>query len=565
VKRGGRAIYASVEQLVPGDILELSIGTYVPADARLLRCDDLTVDESMLTGESVPVEKAVRPVRADAPLRERTNMVFRGTAVTGGSGLAAVVRIGPNTEVGEIQRMIGGNRPPATPMQRQLHEVGTQLAVISGGVCVVVLGVGLLRGFGAIRMVQTAINLAVAAVPEGLTMVATTTLALGMNRMRKRNVLIRRLAAVESLGSVQTFCLDKTGTLTRNEMVVDRVQLGGDRELRVVEGKLQEGEHVVDPAEDRDLRALLEMAVLCNDAEPGSPGEDGDGPKGSPTETALVKLALDAGLDVEGLRADHTRQRTVRRTQETPLMRTLHFRRGRSKLLAVKGQPRALLERCHRCRQGGEVRELTGEVRASIQAENERMAGNALRVLGIACRDGKGTDESDGDGLIWLGLAGIADPIRPGIKELIQVFHRAGVNTTMITGDQSATAYAIARQLELAADEEPLDGLDSGELDKLDRNVLENLVQDIEVFSAVSPAHKLQIVQALQGARVVVAMSGDGVNDGPALHAADVGVAMGGSGTEVARETADVVLEDDDLRTMADAIEQGRTIYNNTR
>ncbi len=547
-------------ELVPGDVIVIEPGTQIPADARLFTADQLSVDESALTGESLPVAKSPSATcLADTALGDRIVMLYKGTLATGGSGQAMVVATGSATEIGLIQQLASEAHAPDTPMQRQLDQLSTQLALISGAVCAGVFGFGLLRGYGLLPMLKSSVSLAVAAVPEGLPTVATTTLALGIREMSKRNVAIRKLAAVETLGSVQTFCMDKTGTLTENRMRVVSVVDGLTRH-RVARGRFEDLE---DGGESERLRRLLEVIVLCNDTQLNGEGEP-PSLDGSPTEIALVELALLRGVDVAALRRTLPRLDVHYRAEARPWMTTVHARPEGRRLVAVKGSPAEVLAMCGSILRDDGLHPLDDETRVQVLAHNEAMAGEALRVLGVACADiGEGEDENNA-ALTWLGMVGMADPLREGIPDLIKRFHAAGVETVMITGDQSATAYAIGRELGLA-NGGPLQILDASSLEKVDENLLAALVRKVHVFARVSPKHKLRIVQALQRSGRVVAMTGDGINDGPALKAADIGVAMGGSGTDVARSMADVVLEDDNLHTMTTAISQGRTIYANIR
>jgi Ca2+-transporting ATPase len=565
VVRDGKPRTVQGDEIVPGDLLVLRPGSYIVADARLLDASHLSVDESVLTGESLPVIKDTAPLPLhDIPLGDRVNMVYMGTLVTGGQGFAVVVATARFTELGRIQELIGEARPPETPMERQLDRMGNQLVLISVGVCGLVFLIGLLRGYGLLQMLKNAISLAVAAVPEGLPTVATTTLALGVREMRRRNVLIRHLNAVETLGSMQTICLDKTGTLTFNRMSVIEVYAGG-RRLAASDGRFLAEGIPVDPYGCEELLRLLHVSVLCNETEI----EGGSGQyslQGSSTENALVLLAMDAGIDVLSLRERHPLLRISHRSENRNHMATVHEVFGRTRFTAIKGSPLEVLAMCRWHIRDGSRQRLTEEIRLDIEAINERMAGNALRVLGLAYgyqweNEGEPGPE---DGLIWLGLIGMADILRPGMKELVHAFHGAGIDTVMITGDQSPTAYAIGDALELSRGE-PLNILDSTQLGSVDAEVLDAIARRVDVFARVSPAHKLRIVQAMQRAGKVVAMTGDGINDGPALKAADIGIAMGNTGTDVAREVADVVLEDDNLETMIAAVSQGRTIYSNIR
>jgi len=559
-----------VEDIAPGDLLVLRPGSYIAADARLLEAQHLSVDESALTGESMPVDKTSdRLDSSDLPLADRTNMVYMGTLVTGGQGLAVVVATGQFTEMGQIQCLIGEARPPATPMEQQLERMGTKLAFISGAICLGIFAIGMLRGYGFLRMLKTSISLAVAAVPEGLPAVATTTLALGIGRMRKHHVLIRHLEALETLGSVQTICLDKTGTLTLNEMSVREIYSGMES-LRVREGRFSTESGDKNPYLFEELLKLLHVSVLCNESEIFK-AEQGFTVTGSSTENALINMALSTGVNVADLRQTFPLVKVIHRSETRNIMFTIHEIRGMpTKTLAVKGSPPEVLGSCKWHMKDGMKVELTEDDRETIIAANEEMAGRSLRVLGMAyavLEDGLEFEENGDarvDELVWLGIVGMADPVRSGVKDLIGAFHQAGIGTVMITGDQAATAYAIGKELDLAAGGE-LEILDSRNLSDMPPDVLRALSERMHIFARVSPAHKLQIVKALQESGKVVAMTGDGINDGPALRAASIGVAMGHSGTDVAREVADVIIEDDNLETMIVAISQGRTIYNNIR
>ncbi len=562
LRREGVVQEIPAAEVVPGDLVLLAPGTHVPADMRLLESKRLSVDESPLTGESLPSEKTADAVLdAETPLAERRNMVYMGTVVTGGSGLGLVTGTGADTEIGAIQSLVAGARPPETPMQRQLEGLGTRLGVLSGAVCAGVFVIGLLRGQGLFAMLKSSVSLAVAAVPEGLPAVATTTLALGIQNMRKHRVAIRRLDAVETLGSVQVFCMDKTGTLTLNRMTA--VAIHTDARLRVADGEIRSGDRPVEVAGAPAVQGLLEVVSLCSETELEGP-EDAPVLAGSPTENAMVRLALEAGIDVRALRRDRPRRKVVYRAEGRPYMRTVHELPDGGLLAAVKGSPAEVLEMCATELVDGEIRELDASRRDAILQENEAMAGDALRVLGAARGVVTGVEDSGRGQLTWLGMVGMADPLRTGMADLVAVYHRAGVDTVMITGDQSSTAYSIGSQLGLSRDR-ALRIMDSTHLEKVEPELLAGLVRDVHVFSRVSPAHKLEIVRAFQESGRVVAMTGDGVNDGPALKAADIGVAMGQGGTDVAREMADVVLEDDNLQTMTVAIRQGRAIYDNIR
>jgi len=557
VIRGGRRAEVSAEQLVPGDLLDLRPGSIIAADARLIGADRLMVDESPLTGESMPVLKSTATLEdADAPLAERSNLVFMGTSVVSGRGRALVVATGRQTEFGLINSLVDESRPPPTPLQAQLEGLGARLVLVSGAICGLVFLLGMFRGYGLLPMLRSSISLAIAAVPEGLPAVATTTLALGIRAMRRHKVLIRQLRAVEGLGSVQVVCFDKTGTITFNRMTVAGVSAGHHR-LRI-------GDEIGGRLQGDELARLLEIAVLCNEADlRGAKGSYDI--SGSPTEAALIRLALDCGLDVEEVRRRHPVMGVEHRAEDQQFMVTTHRCDDGGRLLAVKGSPGAVLELCSWRMVGGERHPLSADDAALVAAENESMAGEGLRVLGVACASREDGDDLElKNGLCWLGLVGMTDPVRSGMAHLVESFHAAGIRTVMITGDQRATARAVAKQLGLNGTA-PLSVIDAATLAGMPAHELGDVARRADVFARVSPRHKLEIVRAFQAAGQVTAMTGDGINDGPALRAADVGVAMGRDGTDLARQVASVVLETDDLETMLEAIRRGRTIHGNIR
>ena len=555
VLRDGQAGRVPATEVVPGDLLLLAPGTIVPADARVVEGAELGADESALTGESATAGKTDAPVAPGAPLAERASMIHRGSTIVAGRGRAVVTATGSGTEIGTIQSLAATTRPPATPLERQLDHLGRVLAIASLVACGAVFAIGRLRGHGVVAMLETSVALAVAAIPEGLPTVATVTLALGIRRMRAFNVLVRQLDAIETLGAVDVVCFDKTGTLTENAMSVRRIVAGGRRFDRAAPGFVPAGPCGT-TAEATGLRRLLEVGMLCNDAI-DSP--DGNGPNGSATERALLWAAAGAGLDVQALRAACPLEGRVDRAPMRRYMRTTHRTQG-GRRVAVKGSPAEVLALCAFHLADGKETHLLAADRVRIAAENEALAGDGLRVLGFAA----GGADDPPDKLVWLGLAGLADPVRPGLRALMQTLHAAGVETVMITGDQSLTAYAIARELDLSAGR-PIEILDGPAIEATPLDELAGLAARAQVFARVSPAHKLQIVQALQRAGKVVAMTGDGINDSPALRAADIGLAMGRGGTDAARQMADVVLADDNLATIAVAIREGRTIHRSIR
>jgi P-type Ca2+ transporter type 2C len=569
VRRDKKTREIDAAEIVPGDVLVLRPGQYIAADARLVEAKRLSIDESALTGESVPAEKKSWVLSDEnVPLSDRSNMCYMGTLITGGQGLAVVVATARFTEMGKIQALVGEAEAPKTPMERQLDQIGTQLVIASSALCGIVFAVGFLRGYGFLLMFKMAISLAVAAIPEGLPTVATTTLALGIREMRGHNVLIRRLDAVETLGSVQVICLDKTGTITMNRMSVIELYVGG-KLINVSEQKLPLFSGRIDSVFLQETAGLMVCSALCNESEVIE-NSQGYVVNGSPTENALVYMAMGSGLDVLNLKEDFPLIKMIHRSERRNMMMSLHKTAHGKMLVAVKGSPSEILALCARQMRRGETVPFRDEQHRVVQTENEHMAGRALRVLGVAyalidCDKNVVDDEKIlANDLIWLGLVGMADPIRKGVKELTAQFHKAGIKTVMITGDQGPTAYAIGKELNLSG-EEQLRILDSTTFAGLEPEAMQALCQQAHVFARVSPGHKLQIVQGLQGASKVVAMTGDGINDSPALKAADIGVAMGKTGTDVAREVADVVLENDNIETMIVAVSQGRTIYANVR
>lgn len=561
------------ENVVKGDILVLKPGVYIAADARIIAVNNLTIDESALTGESIPITKNPTLLNSDinnnnsedVPLADRLNMIYKGTLVMNGEGLAAVVATGKFTEVGKIQQLVSEATTTQTPLAKQLDQVGSQLVFIAMGLCCLVFGIGVIRGYNLLAMLQSSISLAVAAVPEGLPTIATTTLALGIRDMRKNKVIVRSLNAVEALGSVQTICLDKTGTLTENKMSVVEI-FTDSKHIQVRDHEFITGEKIINPYSYNELLKLIHVGVLCNESEVSKKNNSEYLVTGSATENALIHTAIAAGVDVIALKEKYPLLQTNLRSENRNLMSTIHGTDNCQQMVAVKGNPTEVLQLCQQWMKNDEIVSLTAESRQKIEIENDRLAGKALRVLGVAYGyiqevENKNNHESD---LIWLGLVGMADPIRKGAKELIANFHKAGINTVMITGDQSPTAYAIAKELELNRHPQ-LEILDSNNLSNLTPEALAALSDKVDVFARISPSNKLQIVQALQTSGKVVSMTGDGINDAPALKAAQVGVAMGKEGTDVAREVADIVLEDDRLETMMIAVSRGRTIYNNIR
>src|SRR5262245_805934 len=562
VRRDGREVMVPAHELVPGDLLLLRTGHTIAADARLAEVDHLAIDESTLTGESLPVTKTAALIcEADAPLPERLNMVFAATVVAEGSGIAVVVGTGRETEIGRVRALVAATTTAATPLERQLDHLGGQLVAASLGFCGLALGLGLLRGVPALEMLRTALSLAVAAVPEGLPAVATTTLALGMHRMMKERMLVRRLAAVEGLGATTVICLDKTGTLTENRMTATAWHLGRREYLAAPKGG--EGGAPNGAARDREpdqlLARALAIGVLCNEAELA---EDSDEIAGSSTEAALLTAALDFGIDCRTLRRQFPMQELRPRRNGDNWMATVHKESATERLVMVKGAPEEVLALSGSWLDGDATRPLTRESRAEILAANGRIAAQGMRGLALAFKQIPSHAEAIYEDLAWVGLVALSDPVRPGVREAIQACERAGIRPVILTGDQARTASAIYRDFDPTGRRSPR-VIEASQLSDLDPAALVELVAEVDIFARVSPAHKHQIVRALQAGGHVVAMTGDGINDAAALRAADIGVAMGARGTDVARDVADVVLMDDDFASIVRAVEQGRTIHAN--
>ncbi|MEW6635264.1 MAG: HAD-IC family P-type ATPase [Actinomycetota bacterium] len=567
VLRDGRKLQLSASQLVPGDVVELQSGDRVPADMRLLSERNLRTEEAALTGESVPVEKEAHPVAEDLPLAERSSMVYGGTLVSYGSGAAVVVATGDRTELGRISSMLGETTEVETPLTRQLATVGKWLTVAIVVVAAVLFAVGMLRGYPLVDATLAAITLAVGAVPEGLPAIVTIALAIGVQRMAGRRAVIRRLPAVETLGSTTVICTDKTGTLTRNEMTVRELwtPAGGSYEVGGA-GYAPEGSLSQDGSESgktpEDAGRLLLAGVLSNDA--ALVREDGVWRvAGDPTEGALLAAARKAGIDLEEARAGHARLDAIPFESEHKYMATLNAVPGEDggQEIFVKGAPEVVLGRCETLADG---RPLDPE---SVLERVEQMAARGMRVLALASRRPgerlqRLSEEDVEGGLSLLGLAGMIDPPRPEAVEAVRACREAGIEVKMITGDHASTAAAIGEQLGLKAAEGAVTG---ARLEGLSEDELREIAVRTDVFARVAPEHKLRLVRALQSQGEVVAMTGDGVNDAPALRQADIGVAMGITGTDVSKEAADIVLTDDNFASIAAAVEEGRRVYDNLK
>ncbi|MEQ6292105.1 cation-translocating P-type ATPase [Vogesella sp. GCM10023246] len=568
VLRGGERHAVEADRLVPGDIVLLQSGDKVPADLRLLDTRSLRIDEAALTGESVPVDKHSAPLPADTELAERSNMAYAGTLVSFGQAHAVVVATGSDTELGRINAMLGSVPAQQTPLSRELARFARQLTAVIVAVALATITLGIVwRGYPWQAMFMAGVGLAVAAIPEGLPAIVTITLAIGVERMARQRAIMRKLPAVETLGSVTVICSDKTGTLTRNEMTASHVQLR-DGLLQVSgsgyapEGGLFRHGQPQQYGSHAGLDALLQAAALCNDARLQAVAADWH-LLGDPTEGALLTLALKAQLPLDELQQRLPRRDAIPFESEHRFMATLHHDHNGQRLILLKGAPEVVLARVsHELAAGG--------VQAANlpwwQQQAARLAGDGGRVLALASRQQPHsgcelTFDDVAGGLTLLGLVALLDPPRDEAKQAVAMCRAAGIRVKMITGDHAATAAAIGRQLGIG------DGraLNGHEIDALDDAALAAAVQQVDVFARASPEHKLRLIAALKRHGEVVAMTGDGVNDAPALKQADVGVAMGGKGTEAAKEAAEMVISDDNFATLVSAVREGRTVYDNLK
>ncbi len=539
VLRDGKVIQIPGREVVPGDVVLLEAGDAICADGRLLECASLKCAESALTGESLPVEKDIAPISGDVPLGDRKNMVFSGCFVTYGRGRFLVTSIGMGTEMGKIAALLKSTEEKKTPLQVSLDQFGRRLSMIILVICAILFGVSVLvRHENVMNAFLFAVALAVAAIPEALSSIVTIVLSFGTRKMAAENAIIRKLQAVEGLGSVSVICSDKTGTLTQNKMTVKKIYAGG----RIIDAKDADFH---DPVQE----PLLRTALLCSDATVNESGEVGD-----PTETALVRLGEDNGFDEE-----QTRQRWPRLTEipfdsDRKLMSTVHEMAG-GMLMVTKGAVDVLMDRCV----------ISPEERAAVEAVNEEFSNAGLRVLAFACRriDRAEVCLADEDGLDFLGLIAMMDPPREESKAAVTECIAAGIRPVMITGDHKVTASAIAREIGILT--EGTEAVDGAAIDGLSDEELREFVPKVSVYARVSPEHKIRIVRAWQDRGNLVAMTGDGVNDAPALKQADIGVAMGITGTEVAKDAAGMVLADDNFATIVRAVKNGRNVYANIK
>lgn len=542
VLRDGRKHTVESWELVPGDVVILSAGDMVPADIRLIRSVELKAEESALTGESVPTEKEADAIcPEDAALAERRNTVFASTGIASGAGVGIVAATGMDTGVGQIARMLEREKAPQTPLQQKLKQTGKVLGIGVVIICAVIFALGLIQKAEPLEMFMIAISLGVAAIPEGLTAVVTIVLAMGIKRMAQKRAIVRHMPAVETLGSTQVICSDKTGTLTQNKMTV-AVFSGAYGEERL---------------DGQTAQFALELATLCNNSEDENGRITGD-----PTETAFLRACRRSKGELE---QEYPRMGEIPFSSARKMMTTAHRTEHGYRIIS-KGAPDVLIARCSQMRKASTTAPLSGSFKAKILSDNAELAGRALRVLAVAYKDVSalpGDDEELESGLIFCGLIGMEDPPRPGVKAAVSQCKRAGIIPVMITGDHAATALAIAGRIGIAGAGDKV--MTGGELDRLSEGELSQKIFEYRVFARVSPEHKVKIVKAFQRRGMVVAMTGDGVNDAPALKSADIGCAMGKNGTEVAKSAADMVLTDDDFSTIVSAVREGRGIYKNIR
>ena len=574
VLRDGREVLIDAAEVVPGDIILLESGDRVPADGRLIEAIDLRTNEAALTGESTPVEKDVEPVRPDAPVGDRKCMVFMGTHTIYGRGRAVITATGMNTEFGKIAGMIQEAEEKTPPLKEKLNRFAKKLSKFIVFVVVLIFVLEVLRNPGStdlLKFFMVSVALAVSAVPEGLPAIVTIGLALGARELAKHNAVIRKLAAAETLGSTTVICSDKTGTLTKGEMTVRRVYCNGKTYEVTGSGYEPTGEFLlnskpVNPDEDEALSLLLRIGLLCNNSRLIR-NEEGWNVTGDPTEGALIVAAAKLGFAQEELERLYPRIAEIPFSSERKRMTTVHETPQGEVYAYVKGAPEVILERCSRILEGGVERRLTAEKRRAVLKINEEFAEDALRVLGMAYRrldapKKRYTEKIESD-LVFVGLMGMIDPPREEVRDAIRLCKKAGIKPVMITGDHKLTAVAVAREIGMLENGGLV--LTGEELDRLSDEEFERIVEDVKVYARVSPEHKLRIVRALKKKGHIVAMTGDGVNDAPALKNADIGVAMGITGTDVTKEASDMILMDDNFATIVNAVKHGRIIYDNIR
>ncbi|MFW5790716.1 MAG: cation-translocating P-type ATPase [Bacillota bacterium] len=571
VLRDGEKSEIEAKKLVPGDLIFLEEGDSIPADARLLTSKNLSINEAALTGESESVAKnADEELGEDKALADRSNMVYMGTTVVRGAAKVIVTATGDKTEIGKIGAMLDDTKEAKTPLEERLDKLGKSLVVITLFVIAILTGIGILMGRSLYTTVSTGIALAIAAVPEGLPIIATITLAIGMKKMVKNNALTRELLAVETLGSVTTICTDKTGTITANQMTLQKLYLNGE-DIKIngtgyaPDGEFYRGDEKIDPGQE-DIELALRAGALCTSAELQK--EDGQWKIiGEPTEGALLTAAGKAGFSKQELEnKDYTEIAKIPFDSDVMYMAKAYQTPAGEQELYLKGSPEVVLDMCKSYLKNGEILELTESEREKIKEKNLAMGKEGLRILGIAYQQGHELDSEEKmratieDGLIFVALTGIIDPPRESVKEALQQTKKAGIKTKMITGDQKETAMAIARDTGISNSNQAITG---EKISAASGDELSTIINDNSVFCRVTPKNKLQIIDALNKNNEVTAMTGDGVNDAPALKKADIGVSMGQRGTSVAREASDMVLLDDDFATIVKAVKEGRVIFDN--
>ena len=557
VIRDGNINTIPARELVEGDIVVLDTGDYVPADLRIFEAVNLKSQESSLTGESVPVEKQASKIdEEELPIGDRANMLFSSSLITYGRGKGIVVETGMKTEVGKIAEMLSGAEEQETPLQMKLNSLGKTLGLVALAICVIIFIIGIVQGREVISMFMTAVSLAVAAIPEGLAAVSTIVLAIGVQKMVKRNAIVKRLPAVETLGSSSVICSDKTGTLTQNKMTVQKAFVNNT--VYDISNLDENSDFVKYNIQNQEVKLLVYNGMLCNDTKIADDGAL----TGDPTETALVDIALKMGFSLENLHNDMPRVDEIPFDSERKLMTTVH-QRGDKYIVFTKGGVDELLSDCIAYIDNGEIKQDLKNYIPEITSINETMAKDALRVLAFAYKelDHKPSKDEMENNLIFVGLYGMIDPPREEAKLAVEKCKTAGIKTVMITGDHKITATAIAKKLGILENEN--EAITGAELDKISEEDLEKNIRNYSVYARVSPEHKVRIVKAWQKNGEIVAMTGDGVNDSPALKTADIGCAMGKVGTDVAKEAADVILVDDNFATVVSAVEEGRRIYDN--
>ena len=544
VKRSGKVVEIESENVVPGDIVILETGSFVPADCRLINSYNLKIEESSLTGENVPEEKdATRILKSNTSMGDICNMAYATTIVVNGHGEAVVTETGMNTKVGKIAGMIIEDEAPETPIQKKLGEVGKILAVACIIICVLIFIIGIFKKIPIVEMFMTSVGLAVAAIPEGLPAIVTIMLSIGVTKMAKRNSIIRKLPAVETLGSSTVICSDKTGTLTQNKMTVVQVSNINGR------------------ANEEEQKFIMELGTMCTDTE-----EQYSESIGEPTEVAITNFAIKNNLRKSELYEKMPRINDIPFDSTRKMMTTIH-KMGKKYRIITKGAPDVLIKKCTKCYNNGSISSIYSK-EESIKYQNNEMSEKALRVIAVAYRDADNlpvniTADAIENDLIFVGLIGMIDPPREGVKEAVRTCRKAGIKTVMITGDHLQTAKAIAKELGILRKGDF--AVAGDELEKISDQELEKNIMKYSVFARVTPEHKVRIVKAFRNAGQIVAMTGDGVNDAPALKNADIGIAMGKGGTDVAKNAADMILTDDDFVTIVDAVRQGRNIYDNIK